>query len=143
MSHTFARSSEADVPSHALALTISNLTLCCILFRESNQYFRITIDPLVELVIGLRSFVDVDVMADNTARLCTSADNQVTKILVVFLDRRLPAAHGDPLVEELSDRKRKDALLCVTLGAGIRSDVHADDSDAARGIYNLQALGQR
>src|SRR5258708_2497295 len=85
------------------------------LVRESNQYFRIAIDPLIKLVVGFRGFLDVDVMADNAARFCASIDDQIAKVLVVFLDRRLPAAHGDPLVEELGERKREDSLLRVTL----------------------------
>src|SRR5258708_32591481 len=92
-------------------------TLCRILVSESNQYFRIAIDPLIEFVIGLRGFVDVDVMADNTARSCTSIHNHVAKIFVVFLDRRLPASHGDPLFEKIGEGKLKDTPLCVTPGA--------------------------
>src|SRR5712675_676506 len=127
-------SSRTRAPTISLTPALSRFPV-----RKSNQYFRITIDSLIELVIGFRGFVDVDVMADNAARFRASIDDQIAKVLVVFLDRRLPAAHGDPLVEELGYRKWKDALLSVALSAWIRSDVHANDSDAAGGVYNFQA----
>src|ERR1700694_252890 len=88
-------------------------SLRCDLFLKLNQDLGVPLDPLVEFVVGLWCLVDVNAMTDDLARLRPSIHNQIAKILVVLLDRRLSASHGYALIEEISNGKGIDAFLCV------------------------------
>lgn len=106
-----------------------------------DQYFRISVDTAVELVIRVRSVVNVDFMADYEAGLGLASNNQIAQISIISLDVTLSSTkvqscldqHGiysDPLrilltfFEQLS--KRDEQLSLSTLfvrGTGIRRHV--------------------
>jgi hypothetical protein len=102
--------------------------------------------PSIRFIEFVGSFIDLDVMTHYSAGLGTPRDNRIAKILVVFFHPGLPAANGDPLVEELGYRKRLNALLGLfAFCAWIRSYINTDDANASDGIYaiahNSPALG--
>jgi hypothetical protein len=49
------------------------------------------------------SWFDLNSMADDLAWLGAAVYDQIAQIFVAFLDGRLPAAQGAPLVEEFCD----------------------------------------
>src|ERR1700685_3977640 len=82
-------------------------------------------------------------MADNLAGLCAAIHNKIAKVLVVFLDPALTAAHADSLIEVIGDGKWEDAFLRgIILGAGIGRNVNADHPDASGGIHHAYAVFQ-
>jgi hypothetical protein len=114
-------------------------SLRCSLLVEFDQNLGVALDSLVELVVGIRSFLNLNAVTDDLAGLGPSVHNQITKILVVLLDWRLTTSHGYALVEEIGNRKGIDALLRIALRAWIRSDVHTNEAHMPGGIYDFQA----
>src|SRR5579862_4048361 len=110
---------------------------------ELNQNLGVALDAFIELLIRFGGFVDWDAMADNLAGLCLAVHNQISKIFVVLLYRSLPAAHGQPLIEEFRDCEREDSLFCrLILSSGIRGHVNADHSQTSRWIQHAHTILQ-
>ncbi len=51
-----------------------------------NEHLRVAIDPLVELLVGVRRLLDADLVADDEAGFGFSGDDQVTEVAIVSLD---------------------------------------------------------
>jgi hypothetical protein len=58
------------------------------LLAELNQNLGVSINPLIECVVSVRSFVNPDVMTHDLGRLGFSVDDRVAKIFMVILRRR-------------------------------------------------------
>lgn len=64
-----------------------------------DENLRVTVYPTVELVVCVRGFVDVDVVANNEAGLRLAGDDHVTKVPVVCLDVALAGSQGETLTQ--------------------------------------------
>ena len=51
-----------------------------------NQHFRVSIDPLVKLLVSRWSIVDVDVVRNNEAGLSFSCNDKVPEVAVILFD---------------------------------------------------------
>jgi hypothetical protein len=51
-----------------------------------NKHLRIPINPLIELLVRVRSIFDADLMTDDEAGFCASGYDQVAQVAVVGLD---------------------------------------------------------
>src|SRR5690348_15006923 len=92
------------------SLTARLSLLCRRLPPKLNQHFRVSVNSLVEAIVGVRGVFDADAMAHDFAGLGFAGDDQVTQILVIFFHGRLTAAHGDSLVEIVSQGKWENPL---------------------------------
>ena len=77
--------------------------LRCLLFCQANYDFGVAINSTVEFLMRIGSWFDLNSMADDLAWLGAAVYDQIAQIFVAFLDGRLPAAQGAPLVEEFCD----------------------------------------
>jgi hypothetical protein len=73
--------------------------------QKLDQHFCVTVVAVIEFLVRLRGIGDVDVMADDTARLSTAANNQVAEVLVIFLHGSLSGADRDSFVEKFCEGK--------------------------------------
>lgn len=62
-----------------------------------DQDLRISLDPLVKLVIGGLGIVDAHLMTDHERRLGLAGDDQVPQIPIVLLDIALAGSKGEAL----------------------------------------------
>jgi hypothetical protein len=89
--------------------------------RELDQDFCVAVFAVIEFLVRLRGIGDVDVMADDTARLSAAANNQVAEVLVIFLHPSLSCADRDAFVEKFREGKIIYTLfLLLTLRVRIR-----------------------
>ena len=76
-----------------------------------EQDLGVTIDSPIELVVGIDSLVNVDLVRNDERRLSTTRDDEVAELTVVGLDVALACAEEESLFEELA-KGDKDLSLC-------------------------------
>ena len=62
-----------------------------------HQDLGIPVNPLVELLIGIRDFIDSDLMRHNEARFGLARDDEISQVSIVFLYIALAGADGQTL----------------------------------------------
>ena len=62
-----------------------------------DKHLGISINPLIKFLISDLSFIDVDLMRNNKARLSPTRNDKVSKITVIRLDVTLTCADGKSL----------------------------------------------
>ncbi len=124
--------------------------------RELDQDLGITISPLVELLIGLGRLINTDMVAYDFAGPCVSGDDEIAQVLVIALvialDRTLPHADADRLVEQLRHGQRKhpalrlsgqSRVLCSKIGEIVGSSAPSDLAPPQRWRPHPRALKPR
>lgn len=77
-----------------------------------QEHFRVSFDPLVELLVRLRRLAKRNLMRDHKAGFCSSSNDQVTQVAVVRLDIALAGAQVQALLEELAEGQQDLTLAC-------------------------------
>lgn len=62
-----------------------------------NQHLRVTLDPLVELDIGIWCLVDGHFVGDHKRRFCFAGDDQIAEVAIVGLDIALSSSQMQTL----------------------------------------------
>src|SRR5690606_10694770 len=88
---------------------VSNLVGSGLLRLE--HYLRVALDPLVELLVGLRRLLERHPVADDEARLGAAGDDQVAQEDVVLLHVGLAGTEPDPLLEHFPEGEEQLPLL--------------------------------
>jgi hypothetical protein len=102
-----------------------------------DKYLGVSVNSFVKLLISDFSFIDVDLMRNNKARLGSARDDKVSKIAVIRLDIALARANGKSLFKELAKAKADHALSrCLIWSTRIARDVKAWDSETTTGPSN-------
>lgn len=68
-----------------------------------EQDLGVTIDSLVELVVSVNSFINVDFVRHDKGGLSTAGDDEVAKLTIVGLDVALASAEVQSLLEEFAE----------------------------------------
>ena len=62
-----------------------------------DKHLGISINPLIKFLISDLSFIDVDLMRDNKARLGPTRNDKVSKVTVIRFDITLTGANAKSL----------------------------------------------
>lgn len=62
-----------------------------------DQDFRVSINPLIELLVGYFGIIYAYLVGDNETRLGLPSDDEVAEVSVVFLDVALASSQLEPL----------------------------------------------
>lgn len=63
-----------------------------------DENLRVSIDSLVELLIGNFNVIDTNLMRYNEARLCLACNNEISEVAVVMFDVALPGGKTQALI---------------------------------------------
>lgn len=74
-----------------------------------DEYLGVSVDPLVEFLIGFLRSTKVDLVGDNEAWLCSTGDDQISQVSVVSLYIALSGAEVQTFLEELQESASSQA----------------------------------
>src|SRR5205809_2119478 len=100
--------------------------------------FGVTLDSLVELVIGCSRIIERRIMRDNEAGLCSTSNNQVTQVTIVALYIALASPQPQTFLEKLAKGDKQPSFLCMWVyTAWISWHIQTRNAQYARGVDDL------